>query len=592
VNRSTLARRYAPIVGLAVLQLLIIGFVPSKAAKNDAAQVATRGGAAASGATSSKAGATGPGGATTPGAAVSGPAGAAVAGPAGSAGTGGGATDSGAPPGAEASGDTSHCVNGREFDPAIAYWAPPCVPGTPGAAGGNNGGATYQGVSGDTITLIDYISNYGAEVNAILQAQGTLLTYEDAKVLDTAWMNFINTHYVLYGRKVNIVTYQGKCQSVPPDYPCLISEMDSIVATYSPYAVNWQTTLCSACYQELARLKVVAVGGTGFSDSLAGALAPFFYGAGESSTRVEQAFAELYCSQMTGPVKFAGHQNPAQDFNGKPRVLGIISTNDPDNEDTVLKFLVPLLKQTCGVTVDHFYFYDQDINTAAKQVAAGIAAMDTLNNPATTVLCLCDQVAPAFLFDGEQSNNYYPENVIATNQQMDIETTGQSYGPNDDGSGSLGCPSPQLGCEYDLAFGISIVGAPEPQDNTVGVRIFKDGSGGGALPGGVTGINASLIAQEWIMLANLIEAAGPNLTPDTMAAQAASLGNVGSGTDSVLGFSNGSGYWTQDARLVYWNRNQPSPYNGKKGTYVQVGDRVNLGGWGSARYADIPEVRS
>ena len=324
---------------------------------------------------------------------------------------------------------------------------------------------------------------------------------------------------MLYGRKVNIVTYQGKCQSVPPDYPCLISEMDSIVSTYAPFAVNWQTTLCSACYQELARLKVVAVGGTGFSDDLASALAPYFYGAGESSTRVEQAFAELYCSQLNGPVKFAGHQNPAQDFNGKPRVLGIISTNDPDNEDTVLKFLVPMLKQQCGVTVDHFYFYDQDINTAAKQVAAGIAAMDTLSNPATTVLCLCDQVAPAFLFDGEQSNNYYPENVIATNQQMDLETTGQSYGPNDDGSGSLGCPSPQLGCEYDLAFGISIYGTPQGAAGQHRGRADLQGrQRRRALPGGVTGINASIIAQEWIMLANLLEAAGPNLTPDTMAA--------------------------------------------------------------------------
>src|SRR3954449_6734803 len=34
VTRSTLARRYAPLVALAVLQLLIIGFVPSKAAKS------------------------------------------------------------------------------------------------------------------------------------------------------------------------------------------------------------------------------------------------------------------------------------------------------------------------------------------------------------------------------------------------------------------------------------------------------------------------------------------------------------------------------------------------------------------------------
>ena len=457
MTRSTLARRYAPLVALAVLQLLIIGFVPSKAAKSGNQQVAAANGAgktSAAGATPGAAGSTAPGAAGTAGGSA--------------AGGGGGGAVGGAPPGADASGDTTHCIGDRQFDPAIAYWAPPCVPGTIGATGVDNGGGTYQGVTGDTITLVNYVSNYGAQVNAILAAQGSLVTYEDAEILDAAWEKFINDHYVLYGRKVDIITYQGQCQSVPPNYSCLIPEMNSIVNTYKPFAVNWQTTLCSACYAELARLKTVAVGGTGFSDELGRALAPYFYTAGESSTSIEQSFAEFWCAQMTGPVKYAGTQNPAQNFNGKPRVLGIISTNDPDNQSTVENFLVPLLKEKCGVVVDHFYFYDQDINTAAKQVAAGIAAMNTPSNPATTVLCLCDEVAPAFLFTGEQSNNYYPENVIATNQGMDYDKTGQSYGEN----GTLGCPSPSVGCEYDLAFGLGEIGVEE-----------KNGAEGGTATG-------------------------------------------------------------------------------------------------------------
>ena len=573
--RSTLARRYAPLVAVAVLQLLIIGFVPSKADKPGTQQVAT---GTTGGRSAATAGASGTaGGATAPGAAAGagGAPGAATAG-GGATGGGSGGSEGGAPPGVDVSGDTSHCVNGRTFDPAIAFWAPPCVPGTPGGAFPDNGGATYQGVSGEEIVLVDYVSNYGAQVNAILAAQGSLVTYEDAQVLDKAWETFINDRYVLYGRKVKIVTYQGQCQSVPPNYSCLIPEMQSIVNTYKPFAVNWQTTLCSACYAELARLQTVAVGGTGFSDDLASALAPYFYSAGESSTKIEQQFAEFWCAQMTGPVAYAGKQNPAQDFNGKPRVLGIISTNDPDNQSTVENFLVPLLKEKCGTVVDHFYFYDQDINTAAKQVAAGIAAMNTPTNPATTVLCLCDEVAPAFLFTGEQTNNYYPENVIATNQGMDYDKTGQSYGPN----GTLGCPSPQAGCEYDLAMGIGEIGVEEPKDNDPGTRIFAAG-GGTTMPGSVEGKTATSTAKQWIMLANLLQAAGPDLTPSTLAAQAASLGSVGGpGTpDELLEFPNGSGFWTQDAKLVYFNKNATSAYNGEPGAYIQVGDRVKLGGW-------------
>ncbi|MEY2430736.1 MAG: hypothetical protein QOC92_461, partial [Acidimicrobiaceae bacterium] len=462
MTRSTLARRYAPLVALAVLQLLIIGFVPSKAGKQSSQQVAA-GTQAGRGTTAS--GASGAGGtaAGTPGAAgatgVTLPGGA-PAGPGGVVG--------GAPPGADVGGDTSHCVGGRQFDPAIAFFAPPCVPGAVGRTGVDNGGSTYAGVTADEITLVDYVSNYGAEVNAILAAQGSLVTYDDAIKLDAGWQKFINEHYQLYGRKVKIITYQGQCTSVPPDYGCLIPEMGSVINTYHPYAVQWQTTLCSACYAELRRQGVIGFGGTGFSNALAEGLAPFFYGAGESSTDIEQSFAEFFCSQMSGPTMYAGHQNPAQDFNGKKRNLGIISTDDPDNKDTVEKFLMPLLQQKCGVTVTNTYFYAQDINTAAKQVAAGIAAMNDPQHPATTVLCLCDQVAPQFLFSGEQSNNYYPENVIATDQGMDYDKTGQSYGP----SSQLSCPSPQVGCEYDLAFGLGDIGTEEPKDNDPGTRIF------------------------------------------------------------------------------------------------------------------------
>src|SRR5205807_216146 len=114
-------------------------------------------------------------------------------------------------------------------------------------------------------------------------------------------------------------------------------------------------------------------------------------------------------------------------------------------------------------------------NTAAQQVEAGIAAMNTPQNPANIVLCLCDAVAPAFLFNGEQHHNYWPENVIATDQGMDYDNTGQSYGPGSGGGASLGCPTPSQGCEYDQAFGLSVEGAEQPQSNNEGVRIFKGG---------------------------------------------------------------------------------------------------------------------
>ena len=69
---------------------------------------------------------------------------------------------------------------------------------------------------------------------------------------------------------------------------------------------------------------------------------PYFFSADESSTRVEEGFAQFYCNQLSSVnvpsrvVRFAGTANPAQDFNGQPRRLGVISTNDPEQRSVVL----------------------------------------------------------------------------------------------------------------------------------------------------------------------------------------------------------------------------------------------------------------
>src|SRR5207245_242689 len=239
----------------------------------------------------------------------------------------------------------------------------------------------------------------------------------------------------------------------------------------------------------------IGIGGDGFSDAFTNANAPFFYSGGESSSRIETAFAQFYCNQLssanvpTRKVKWAETQNPAQNFNGQPRRLGAISTNDPD-----------------------------------------------------------------------------------------LDNTAQSYGPGDGGSPSLGCPAPQKGCEYDNAFGLAQWGPQQPQENDEGVRIYRDGGGQGNTP--VTPITATGLAKYWVMIANLIQNAGPVLTPANMQARAPAMGTMGGGAtgEELLSFAPNNWNWTQDTRVVYWSRNKVSSYNHKPGTYVQIeGNRFNLG---------------
>jgi len=586
MSYQSVVRRYLPLAAVVAVQLWIIVVVPSKA---PSVLTANSGGlttgtnqldpAGAGGATSSagpNGGASGPlGGPVQPGGATS--AKGAVGGQLGAGGaTGGGVNDAR---------DVTHCSGNREFSPSIDYYAPPCTPGPIGATNFQNGGATYAGVTATTITIVHYISNYGAELNTVLQAEGLYLSYQRGQQLDQAWQKFINSHYVLWGRQLRIITYQGQCQSTPPDLPCLESEMNSIVSTYHPYAVMWDTPLCSACFHTLASNGVVAFGGQGFSDAFASANAPYVYSYTESSTQIQKAFASWYCSQMLGPVAFAPNRNPAQNFRGQKRVLGVISSNDPDNKNTVNDVLLPALRR-CGVDVSHTYFYDQNINNGVQEVQAGIAAMDTSSNPATDVLCLCDAVTPQFLFQGEEQHNYWPENLFADVQALTYDSSAQNY------DGSAACAIPSLGCEFDDAIGLSAFSPQEPQNNNAGVRTFHLG-GGGTDP--TSGVTTNELWQNFEMITSLIENTGPNLTPRRMAAAASSMGTIGGGATGHYGvsFLPGGFSWTQDCEVVYWDPKRSSSYNGSSGTFVPIeGTRFLPGQFPTMTQPPVPATRT
>jgi hypothetical protein len=598
--RSSPFRKFAPLAAVAGVQLLIILLVPSVAKTAGADQLlgAGVGGVAGSGA--------GGVGAPTAGGAGSVPLAGAAAGSgvsggptgAGSVSGGslaaGGVGPSGARPGAAVApaastpqvkkqlGDTSHCVGGRQFDPALDYFAPPCVPGQPGGPyPADNGGATGPGVTAKSIEIVNYIPDFGSAVDTILKAQGLYYNADSAKVFNAAFQRFVNAKYQLYGRQVKIDTFQGTCSTGPPDPQCLIGEMDKLVATYHPYAVVFSDTLCSECYSELARLKVVSTGGAGFSDAFRNANAPYIYDQGMSSTRVEDQFVDFWCNQMTSQggsgrvASFAGGENPAQDFRTKPRVLGIIATNDQDIQRTVTDVLIPHLKKQCGENVTHTYFYANDISTAQQQSSAATARMND-SHPATSVLCLCDPVAPQFIYGANSQNNYWPESLVASNQALDTDNSAQTFVDNN-GQTTLSCPTPQRGCAFDGALGIGAFQADVTPAQLAGTKVYAAGGGTGSP---VAAITLQIFWDNYSMLGSLIQNTGPVLTAARMQAAAPSLGMRGGGTTghALRGFQPGQWTWTRDVRVLYFNKHKPSPYNGKNGSWVQIeGGRKNFG---------------
>ena len=583
--------KFGPLIALAVVQIVLILAVPSTAPNANSSALGTPYGSSSSGPGGSTA--TGPGGTVSgPSGSVSGPAGTA-SGPGGAGGTsgtvGGGATVAGGGSGGVTNasgaslqslpGDKTHCVSGREFDPSIDYYAPMCVPGTPGGPYTNNGGQTWQGVTNNTIEVVNYVADYGAEVDQILKAQGAYYNSQAAQSWNKAFVNFMNTHYNLWGRKIHVDTVQGTCQTVPPDYSCLTAEMDSIVAKYKPYAFFWETTVCSVCYAELSRLHVVNFGAGGFSDKFLSDNAPYAYESGESASRVQTQFAQWWCAQMAGKnAIFAGTKNPAQNFRNTKRQLGVISTNDPDNKWTVQHVLYPALAK-CGQSVNgHEYFYAQDINTATQQSQTTASKMNTPQNPATSVLCLCDPVAPQFGQNAFATDNYWPESLIADDQTMDYDSSAQTYSNSDNSGDTLACPNGNP-CPYDGTVGLSTSDPQTAASGSAAQRIWDMTYKNQPLPSGVGRSTIDTVWSDYEMFASLVENTGPLLTPQRMRDAAPDLGGRGGGNTGhpLKQFLRGGGAWTQDVRIVYWDKAKTSPYNGKHGTYVQIeGGRYNM----------------
>ncbi|HET6875087.1 MAG TPA: hypothetical protein VFH70_09925, partial [Acidimicrobiales bacterium] len=474
-------------------------------------------------------------------------------------------------------GDTSHCVDGRQFSPTIDFYAPPCVP----KSNGRNPGATYLGVTASQITVVDYYPEGNAAVDDSEKAQGLYVSIQQQQQWDSAAADFINSHYELYGRRLKIVVVQGTCSTIPPDTACLRSEMRSITAQYKPYLFRWISPLTSAPFDELSSLGVVNVGGIMFTDSFSTARAPYHWDLNMSGTKIAAEFAGWWCNQMSAqPAGYSAAPTAAGNTDGQKRILGVVGTNDPENI-LMREELDQDLRAGCGDHVYHTYDASNDLSTAAEQMQASVAAMRQ-NPPSTTVLCLCNPVGAEFVYNEMQQQQYYPEIVYAGTVYTDLDDAGQAMM-----SGSA-CPSGRA-CTFAKAFGLQTSDPRQPVGHDTAQRVWTASGRTGAAPFS----GAELDWEYWNMVATLLEGAGPDLTPANMAQGAFATPPVGGGSTGhpLRAFSRSSYAWTQDARLTYWDPTRTSSFNQKTGTYLPVTGWTDAGSWPKG-LRGVPVTRS
>jgi hypothetical protein len=191
-----------------------------------------------------------------------------------------------------AQGDTSHCTDdGRQH--GFFYHAPPCEP----AFEGENGGATYPGVTADEIRVVYFYNAPHPLVDAILPTEDTP---EDQKAFMEAAEDFINEHYELYGRRLNLEEVRSNCPTTPPD-PARCREAARQIIDSEPFMVIWPGGgLYPTIFDEFARAGIISLGGENFDPAFFNERRPFRYSWSKDGQQIREHLSEYYCKKLAG----------------------------------------------------------------------------------------------------------------------------------------------------------------------------------------------------------------------------------------------------------------------------------------------------
>ncbi len=459
--------------------------------------------------------------------------------------------------GVAAAGDTSHCKGGQQTD--VTFNAPPCAP----KFEGDNGGATYQGVSGDKVLVIDFQCQPNEQVDAILATQGLAASKQESDAFRAAAAKYLNETYEFYGRTLEIKPVVGDCTLTPPD-PAKSRQAATEVAKMQPFAVIHYAG-GPETHDVWARNGIISLGGPHQVNSFYNGRRPFRYDVFIDGTQSADIIAEYYCKKLAaGTATNAGSViHPTIGGRTTPRKLAVVVPDNGNGSTVPNAQRVQQRVQECSGKEVPLFTYASDINRATEQTRATVAGL--IDAQVTTVVCMCDPIAPVFLTQGMTQNSYFPEHMLAGLGLLDFDKLGRLYDA----------------AQWTHAFGPSHLVTPVPHEQTDASKIWR-AAGNSGLPCQ----SCNLPWGYFSLIGGMIQGAGPNLNPLTVekslltSAPRGGFEQTGGRNDIYL-IKFGKDDYTaiSDFREVFWDANAVSTIDNQRGAYVNIDDgrRYELG---------------
>ncbi len=305
-------------------------------------------------------------------------------------------------------GSAGRTIGGIACGPGVrqvpwSRYAPLCEPNWHG----NNGGATAPGVTPSTIT-ITYRRSASAELQTIYSVipKSVLGTDNEAVATLQQYIDEFNKTFELYGRKVKLVPYQGKGDFVTElqGGGQAAAVADAIQAKTLGAFADVSAIDSTEVYDEaLAQQKILSFTPYSEPQAVLAANAPYYYSTAATCENEAAGMAAVISRSMAGlPAIYAGDAA----LRHTTRVFGIVHPDSPDS-DTCTAALVADLN-AAGVHVAANVGYSESGQVLAQEASTAIARMQA--SGATTVICaFCDFISPFLLTADATQANYYPE---------------------------------------------------------------------------------------------------------------------------------------------------------------------------------------
>ncbi len=287
---------------------------------------------------------------------------------------------------------------------------------------GDNGGATDQGVTADSIKIVVYLGpDSDPIINYITDAIQVDDTNADAEDAITHWVDMLETYSETYGREVDIEYYES--EGIASDAVTARADAVQIAEDMKPFQVWGGPALTTAFGDELVArgIQCISCGLTPTHDNLAKQNGLGIAGTALTNLQARQHNVEALVDQVAGQkAAYAG--DPA--MQDKDRVFGYLYIESSEDSAKSAEDYRQALADR-GVELAVMVPYTLDPATLQETAANAIAKLKQAG--VTTVIFAGDPIAPRDFTREATTQDYHPEWFLNLSTLIDTNVFARTY---------------------------------------------------------------------------------------------------------------------------------------------------------------------